>query len=250
MFEPARSCATPIEDSGRATQLGADAGGTSRSLRRGVFEPARPCATPVEDSGRATQLGADAGGTSRSLRRACSSRQGLAPRPSRTLGVPPSSVLTRMARPGVFGCRSRTETEPLSRGELSHPDPHLVSRPEHPSPWAEGAWGETQGRNPLGGDLPGRDNGDSLAAADMAGRVVGRSTASGEGEDASAQQNGSRRSRSGAVGSTPFQQPSVGRMTHERQKSNSSMFSFVNVNGLPSRMLSPFDLRSCQAGLP
>ncbi len=32
----------------------------------------------------------------------------------------------------LFGCRSRTESEPLSRGELSHPGHRLVSRSKCP----------------------------------------------------------------------------------------------------------------------
>src|SRR5271157_443641 len=46
-------------------------------------------------------------------------------------------------------CRSRTESEPLSRGELSHPGHRLVSRSKCPSQGAEGTWSEAHGRNPL-----------------------------------------------------------------------------------------------------
>src|SRR5271157_3514088 len=49
----------------------------------------------------------------------------------------------------LLQCRSRTESEPLSRGELSHPGHRLVSRSKCPSKGSEGTWSEAHGRNPL-----------------------------------------------------------------------------------------------------
>ena len=70
-------------------------------------------------------------------------------------------------------CRSRLETEPLSRPGLTHPDHRLVSRPERPSREAEGVWGETHGRNPPEWvALSGREVAQSLAAADTVSRDI------------------------------------------------------------------------------
>src|SRR5262245_4260890 len=57
-------------------------------------------------------------------------------------------------------CRSRSESEPLSRRELSHPVPQHAFRHKPPSPDAEGVCGEKHARS-AGSEvaLPGRESG-------------------------------------------------------------------------------------------
>ena len=69
---------------------------------------------------------------------------------------------SHFTRETMIDCRSLSGTETLSRPDWSYPDPQIVSRPNGPSPWAEGRWGETQGRDLISGVALTVRNSDSV----------------------------------------------------------------------------------------